>query len=258
MTPVVAGIGSQFSDAIDFILHPRESISGGVQIGGLEEIGRLAFTHMWVSLVAVAIAAAIAVPTGLYLGHKGKGEFLAVSISNVGRAVPTLALIAFFIAYLGIGLTNVIAVLILLAIPPILTNAYVGTRQVEREAVDAARGMGMTDAQIIRKVEFPMALPTIFGGLRISAVNVVATATIAPLANVRTLGEPIINENIYGDAGQLGASILVALIALATNAGLSAAQRAITPRGLKVADAPSRRRWWRPQIPSLRRREQPT
>ena len=223
-------------------------------IGGLGELGDLAASHMLVSLVAIAIAVAIAVPLGLYLGHVGRGEFLAVSVSNVGRAVPTLALLAFFVAFVGIGFTNVVLVLTLLAIPPILTNTYVGVRQVNRESVDAARGVGFTEGQIIRKIELPMALPTIFGGLRTSAVAVVATATIAPLANVQSLGNPIVEPQTYGDAGQLGAAIVVALITLATDAGLGALQRAVTPKGLKVGTH-STEKSKRFSLPLLRRTE---
>jgi osmoprotectant transport system permease protein len=229
-----AGNHSAFVDAFDWILHQRESISGGVCIGGPGEIVDLAGRHLLVSLVAVAVAIAISVPLGLWLGHIGKGEFLAVSVSNIGRAVPSLALLAFFVAFLGIGFTNVVAVLTLLAIPPILTNTYVGVRQVDRETVDAARGMGLTETQIIRQVELPLSLPTIFAGLRTSAVAVVATATIAPLANVQSLGNPILEPQTYGDAGQLGAAIVVALITLAVDAGLGLAQRLSTPKGLTV------------------------
>jgi osmoprotectant transport system permease protein len=224
-----------FFDAFDWILHSRESISGGVCIGGPGEILHLAASHLLVSFVAVVIAVAIAVPLGLYLGHVGKGEFLAVSASNIGRAVPTLALLAFFVAFLGIGFTNVVFVLTLLAIPPILTNTYVGVRQVDRESVDAARGMGLTETQIVRKVELPLSLPTIFAGLRTSTVAVVATATIAPLANVQSLGNPILEPQTYGAAGQLGAAIVVALITLAVDALLALAQRLTTPRGLTIA-----------------------
>jgi len=248
---VPASFGSQFSDAIDFILHKRESVSGGIQVGGSELLG-LTATHLYLSLAAVAIACAIAVPLGLWLGHIGRFEFLAISISSIGRAVPTLALIAFFIAYLGVGFTNVLVVLVLLAIPPILTNTYVGTRQVERDAVDAARGVGMTPAQVVRKVELPLALPTIFGGIRTSAVNVLATATIAPLASVDTLGTPIISANVYGDAGRLGAAVLVALLTLAADAGLGALQRAVTSKGLKTGAREPRRRRLRISIPTRR------
>ena len=242
-----------FADAFDFVFGQRESISGGVCVGGLGEIADLAGSHMLVSLVALAIGVAISVPLGLYLGHIAKGEFLAVSVSNVGRAVPSLALLAFFVAFVGIGFTNVVLVLALLAIPPILTNTYVGVRQVSRETVDAARGVGFTEGQIIRRMELPMALPTIFSGLRTSAVAVVATATIAPLANVQSLGTPIVEPQTYGDAGQLGAAIVVALITLATDGGLGLVQRAVTPKGLKVSThaSPSKRF----SIPLLRRTE---
>jgi osmoprotectant transport system permease protein len=173
-------------------------------------------------------------PIGLILGHLGKAQFLAISVSNVGRAVPAIALIAFFIAFFGVGFSNVCLALILLGIPPILTNTYVGVRQVDRETVDAARGMGLTETQIVRQVELPLALPIVFAGLRTSAVAVVATATIAPLANVQSLGNPILEPQTYGDAGQLGAAIVVALITLAVDAGLGLAQRLSTPKGLTV------------------------
>lgn len=224
-----------FVDAVDFITSERESISGGVCVGGPAELWELGVSHMTVSLVALAIAILISVPIGLWLGHIGKGEFLAVSVSNIGRAVPTLALLAFFVAFVGIGFTNVVIVLTLLAIPPILTNTYVGVRQVDAEAVGAARGMGMREGEIARRVELPLALPLIFGGIRTSAVAVVATATIAPLANVQSLGNPILEPQTYGSAGQLGAAIVIALITLATDAGLGLAQRGVTPRGLKVS-----------------------
>jgi osmoprotectant transport system permease protein len=147
-------------------------------------------------------------------------------------------------------------VLILLAIPPILTNVYVGVRQVDQESVDAARGMGLTEMQIIGRVELPLALPIIFGGIRTSAVNVVATATIAPLASVNTLGTPIINANVYGDSGRLGAAVLVALLTRAVDLALTGAQRAVTPAGLKLAAGEQRRR--RLPVPQFLRREQTT
>ncbi len=114
--------------------------------------------------------------------------------------------------------------LVLLAIPPILTNTYVGVTQVDRETVDASRGMGMTELGIVARVELPLALPLIFGGIKTSAVNVIATATIAPLAGVSTLGDPIINVSGYGDTGRLAAAIVVASLAVLTELLLSAAQ----------------------------------
>jgi osmoprotectant transport system permease protein len=254
MNPVMADFFGDFNDALDFIFHQRESVSGGVKVGGHELIGFMG-THLLVSGVAVLIACAISVPIGLYLGHIRKGEFAAITASNVGRAVPTLALLAFFVAYLGVGFVNVTFVLVLLAIPPILTNTYVGITQVDAETVDAARGMGLTEGQIIRRVELPLALPIIFGGIRTSSVNVVATATIAPLASVNTLGTPIISANVYGSAGRLGAAILVALLTLAVDLALTGAQRAVTPAGLKLGRGERRRGR---SVPQLLRREQAT
>ena len=245
---------SGFRDAFDFILHQRESVSGGVCVGG-DELVDLAANHLLISAVAMLVATAIAVPAGLYLGHRGRGEFLAVSVSNVGRAVPSLALLAFFVAFVGIGFTNVALVLTLLAIPPILTNTYVGVRQVDRESVDAARGVGLSEGQIVRQIELPLAISTIMGGIRTSAVAVVATATISPLANVQSLGTPIIEPQTYGEAGQIGAAIIVALLTLAVDVGLAAAQRAATPAGLRrTTSTPARKRF---SIPVLRRTQHP-
>jgi osmoprotectant transport system permease protein len=225
-----------FQDAVDFIFHKRESISGGACIGGPKELFDFGVSHMKLSIVAIAIAIALSVPIGAYLGHVRKGEFLAVSVSNVGRAVPSLALLAFFVAFLGLGFKNVAAVLTLLAIPPILTNTYVGVTQVERDTVDAARGVGLTDFQIISKVELPLAMATIFGGIRTSAVAVVATATISELGNVDSLGNPIIEPQNYGLAGAVGAAIVIAVITVLLDFGLGAVQRAVTPKGLKLAE----------------------
>jgi osmoprotectant transport system permease protein len=226
---------SDFKDAIDFIFHSRESLTGGVRIGGSELWGLLA-THLELSGAALALACLLALPIGLWLGHIRRGQFLAISISNIGRAVPTLALIAFFIAYFGVGFANVMFALMLLAIPPIRTTADVGVTQVDRDTVDAARGVGMTGLQIVRRVELPLALPLIFGGVRTSAVNVLATATIAPLAGVVTLGNPIINAQVYGNSGRLGASIVVAVLAVAADGAFGLLQRAVTPRAMRLAN----------------------
>jgi osmoprotectant transport system permease protein len=148
--------------------------------------------------------------------------------------VPSLALIAFFVAYIGVGFTNVTLALVLLAIPPILTNTYVGVRQVDREVIDAGRGMGLTPPQVVRRIELPLALSSIFGGIRTSAVNVVATATIAPLAGVLTLGDFILSANVYGQDGRLAGAILVALLAIAVELVFATLQRIVSPRGLRT------------------------
>ena len=224
-----------FGEAFDYILHSRESQAGGSRVGG-SELWSLVWTHLEVTALAMAIAIAIALPLGLWLGHTGRGAFATISISNVGRAVPSLALIAFFVAFFPTApeFWNVTVALALLAIPPILTNTYVGVQQVSRDSVDAARGMGMSGLQLVRSVELPLALPLVFGGIKTSTVNVIATATIAPLVGVLTLGDPIISGTVHGRAGQIGASIVVAALAVLAEVGLSAVQRAVTPTGVKL------------------------
>jgi osmoprotectant transport system permease protein len=234
MHPTLAFL-SDFSNAFDFIFHTREAQTGGVQVGGLDQVLDFTWQHLKLSGAAILIACAVAVPIGLTLGHLGKGELLAISISNVGRAVPSLALIAFFVAYIGVGFTNVTLALVLLAIPPILTNTYVGVRQVDREVIDAGQGMGLTPPQVVRRIELPLALPSIFGGIRTSAVNVVATATIAPLAGVLTLGDFILSANVYGDDGRLAGAILVALLAITVELAFATLQRMVSPKGLKIS-----------------------
>jgi len=234
MSTSLAFLGD-FGDAFDYIFHSRESQAGGAKVGGAELLP-LIWIHLKVTVIAMAIAIVVALPVGLALGHTGRGAFATISISNTGRAVPSVALIAFFIAFFPHTpeFWNVAVALALLAIPPILTNAYVGVRQVSRDAVDAARGMGMSGRQIVRSVELPLALPLIFGGIRTSTVNVIATATIAPLVGVVTLGDPIISGSVHGRAGQIGASIVVAALAVVAEIGLAAVQRAVTPTGVKL------------------------
>jgi len=231
---LTASIASDFGDAFEFIFQGTESKSGGSQVGGSQLLDLL-WDHLKLSAVAMALAIAVAVPLGTWLGHTKRGTFFAVGVANIGRAVPSIALIAIFFAYLGTGFENVALALALLAIPPVLANTYVGVRQVDPEAVDAARGMGMTGAQVVRRVELPLALPLVLGGIRTSAVNVVATATIAPLAGVSSLGDPIISFGVYGESGRLGASIVVAAVAVATEVSFGVVQRLADP-------LPSRRR----------------
>lgn len=240
MTTVLAFLGI-FGDGVDFLLRERQGRGGG-EVGGLQQTGELLWGHLKLSAAAMLVACAVALPAGLVLGHTGRGAFVAVSVANIGRAVPSIALIFVFFAWFGAGFVNVMLALALLAIPPILTNTYVGMREVEREVVDAGRGMGMGAWRLIRTVELPLALPLILAGVRVSAVNVVATATIAPLAGfATTLGDPIINAGVYGDEGRVGAAMLVALVAIATELVFAAAQRAATPEGVKLSRGVSRR-----------------
>ncbi len=229
----VAFLGS-FGGAIDFIFNSREAVGGGVQVGGLAEVWDFMAKQIEVSALALAVSLALAFPVAAWLGHRGKGEALAIAIGNAGRAIPELLLIAVMIAFVGVGLLNLTIALMVLGIPPILTNTFVGIRQVDRGPVDAARGMGMGELEILRRVELPLAVPTIMSGVRTAAINIVATATIAPLIGVLTLGDYIINGNVYGEEGQIAGAILVALLALAVELLLAGLQRLLTPRGVKL------------------------
>jgi osmoprotectant transport system permease protein len=233
----LASVLDSFSGAFEFIFSSRESVGGGVQVGGFDQVAELTGEQVKVSGLALAVALAIAFPAAVVLGHRGTGEFAAVAIGNAGRAIPELALIAFMAAFIGVGLLNVTLALAVLGIPPILTNTFVAIRQVDRDAVEAARGMGMTGAEVIRRVELPLAVPTIMSGVRTAAINIVATATIAPLAGVVTLGDFVINRNVYGDDGVLAGAICVALLALVVELALAGLQRVLTPRGLKAQRA---------------------
>jgi osmoprotectant transport system permease protein len=226
---------ASFGGAIDFIFTPQESnVTGGNKVGGFDKCLELVVGHLEVTFLALALALIVALPIGLYLGHRGKGELLAVGIGNAGRAIPELAVIALVATLIGVGMRNVAPALALLGIAPIIVNAYVGVRQVDPAAVDAARGMGMSELSIIRKVELPLAMPTVMGGVRGAAVVIIATATIAPLAGVETLGDLILNRNVYGDNGLLAGAILVALLALALEGILALLQRRLTSDGLKL------------------------
>jgi osmoprotectant transport system permease protein len=230
----------QLGDAIEFIFNKTEG-PGGAQVGG-DQLLPLLREHLLITFAAVGIATAIALPIGTWLGHSKRGSFIVISITNAGRAVPSIGVVFLFFAILGAGFFNITVALILLAIPPILLNAYTGVRAVDPEAVDAANGMGFTGSQVLRKVELPLALPLIFGGIKTSTVNVLATATLGPEAGVVTLGDPIINPSSYGEAGRLGAAILVAALAIVAEVGLSAVQRRLTPQGLKLSQSATPRR----------------
>jgi osmoprotectant transport system permease protein len=223
-----------FTDAIDFILHQQEARTGQTLVGGPDQVLDLTLQHLKVTFLALGASLAVALPVGVVLGHLGKGELFAVSIGNAGRAIPELALIAFVAAFIGVGLLNVTFALAVLGVPPILTNAYVGVSQVDRNAIEAARGMGMSDLQVIGRVELPLAVPTIMTGVRTAAITIIATAAVATLAGISTLGDLLIGRNVYGDEGVLAGAIVVALLALSLELSLAALQWLLTPKGLKV------------------------
>jgi len=191
--------------------------------------------HMELSGAALGIALLIALPLGVWLGHLHRGSFIAISASNLGRALPSLVLIAFGITILGIGFWNNTAALTILAVPPILTNAFFGVDGVDRDVVEAARGMGMTGRQVLLRVELPLAAPLVFAGIRIAAIFVIATATIAAVAGGGGLGEIIVNQASYRLAGVVAASLWVSFLAFAAAGVLALLRKSLTP-GLPRAD----------------------
>jgi osmoprotectant transport system permease protein len=236
-TVLLASVLDSFAGAVEFIFEPREAATGGIEVGGLEQVWELTREHLKLSGLALGVGLALALPVGLFLGHRGRGEGLAIALGNAGRAIPELALIAFFLAYFGVGLTNATIALMVLAVPPILTNTFVAIRQVDRDAVEAARGMGMTELEVMTKVELRLGAPTIMTGVRTAAINVIATATIAPLIGVITLGDFILSRNVYGDEGVLAGAILVAVLVLLVELLLAGVQRLLTPRGVELQRA---------------------
>jgi osmoprotectant transport system permease protein len=181
----------------------------------------------------VGVGLLVALPIGIGLGHLRRYSFVAISVANVGRALPTLAVIAVGIVFLPVGFTVVLIALVVLAVPPILTNAYVGVSEIDAETIEAARGMGMTERQILQRVELPLAAPLLFAGIRTAVVFVVASATIAAIAGGGGLGDVIVNQASYGIEGVIGASILVCGLAFACDGVVAIVQRLVTPKPLR-------------------------
>lgn len=179
--------------------------------------------HVVLSATAVGIAAVIALPLGLWLGHTGRGAFAAISVANVGRAIPSLAfvglgLMASIAIGLGLGFWPTLFALVPLALPPILTGTFVAVRQVDADTVEAARGMGLREGQILRQVELPLALPLILDGIRTASVNVIATATLGALVAGGALGRYIVDGLALREYERLFAgALLVAILAIATD-----------------------------------------
>ncbi len=190
--------------------------------------------HLELSGAALGIALLLALPIGLWLGHLHRGLFLAASVSNIGRALPSLVLIAFGLTIFGVGFWNNTAALVVLAIPPVLTNAYFAIDQCDRDVVDAARGMGMTGTQVLFSVELPLGLPFVLAGIRISAIFVIATATIAAIAGGGGLGQIIVNQASYGLSGVIAASLWVSALAFLAALILSLVKKTASPRQTPV------------------------
>lgn len=187
--------------------------------------------HLGLSAAALGIACALAVPLALWLGHLGRGGPFAMNLANIGRAVPTFAvLVLLAIGPLGFGPQSTITALVLFAVPPILTNGYVGMREVDRDVVEAARGLGYSPLQIVRTVELPLAVPLLLNGIRLAAVQVIATATIAALVAGGGLGNIILlGFGTQDQSAVIAGALLVAAFALATELLFVALGRVVDP-----------------------------
>ena len=219
------GVNGAHSDtnAIAWIFDGRHwSGSGGIPA----RLGQ----YLEISGVSMGIALLLAIPVAAWLGHLGRGGFLATSVSNVGRAIPSFALLVLAVQFVGIGNTSAEIALVALGVPPMVTNTYVGISNVDDDVKDAARGMGMSGWQVFLMVELPLALPLILAGVRTSTVNVVATATLAAEVGSGGLGRYIVDGEGLQDFPQLLAgAILVALLAVVLEGLLALLQRRVTP-----------------------------
>ena len=201
--------------------------------------------HIVISLVSIAIALVIAFPIGLWVGHNRRGVRLAINAANVGRAVPSLAAIGILVPLTvlidpdaGFKVYPTLIAMVVLAVPPILVNTYSGIAGVDADLVEAARAMGLRERQIVGRVELPLGLAPILAGVRSASVQVIATATLGAIYGLGALGSYIVEGVAQNDDGKLfGGVVLVALLALASEAGLALAQRRVQPRGLAAIGA---------------------
>jgi osmoprotectant transport system permease protein len=189
--------------------------------------------HLQISGEAMGIALLVAIPLGVSLGHIHRGSFISINLANIGRALPSLAVIAIGLGIFGIGTTNVVFALVVLAFPLMLTNAYVAVDNIDADVIESARGMGMRPYQILLRIELPLALPLIFAGIKTAAVFVVATATLGGIVGGGGLGDIIVNQASYFLRGVVAASIAVAALSFAANFAFAVLQRAVTPRPLR-------------------------
>ena len=205
------------------------------------------FEHIAISSVSLLIALAIALPIGLYIGHTGRRTAFAINSANLWRALPSLAVIAIVLPItssidpeFGFKIYPTVVAMVVLAVPPILVNAYAGLAGVDRDILEAARGQGMSERQVLRRVELPLAVPVIATGIRSAAIQVVATATLGAVFGFGGLGRYLVNGISQNDTGQImGGVVLVALLVIVTELFIVLIQRLVTPRGLLVASTAS-------------------
>lgn len=206
--------------------------------------------HVWISAVSVAAAMAVGLPVGMWTGHTGKAANLAINLANIGRAIPSYAILVMVLPIslalaprlgyspnLGLSFIPTFTAMVLLAIPPILVNTHAGLQAVDRDLVEASRAMGLKESQILGRIEIPLALGVIVGGFRTAVLNVIATATIGAIVSFGGLGRYIIDGRLRGIAGipeLIAGAILVTILAVGVDLLLGILQKRITPRGVRI------------------------
>lgn len=218
-------------DALAWLVGPGQWTGEAILLGLLGE-------HLATTVIAVAVAVVIAVPLGWWIGHTGRGREIAVAVTGAARAIPSFGLLVLLVLLLGVTRRPEAALItfVILAIPSLLAGAYSGIEAIDRRVVDAARAVGMTEGQVFWRVEVPLGLPLLLGGLRTAVLQVVATVTIAAYLNLGGLGLPIITGLSLRQYDQvLGGALLVVALALMLDALLALAQRAAVPAGIRLA-----------------------
>lgn len=225
---------------MNFLINGFGWIFDSAHYGGPNGIDTRVLQHLQISGIVLLIAAIIAIPLGYYIGHTGRGRSLAVGLSGGVRALPTLGFIAILALSIGIGIEAPLIALVVLGIPSILAGAYAGFEAVDRRTIDAARSVGMTELQIVSKVEIPLGLPLLIGGLRSASLQIIATATLADYIGGGGLGHFIFLGQQTNDYTQMIAgSILVVTLALVSEALFSILQRLVVPAGVRAGSRQS-------------------
>ncbi|MGW3960904.1 ABC transporter permease [Amycolatopsis sp. NPDC005003] len=210
-------------------------LTSGAHWAGPGGVGSRLLEHLQYSLLSTLAAMVVALPIGLLIGHTGRGAFLAINISGFGRALPTVGLVTLVFLVSGLSLWPVYVALVVLAVPVIITNTYAGMASVDREVRDAARGVGMTGFQVLWEIEIPLALPLIIAGIRLAAVQVIATATIAAYISFGGLGRYLFDGLAQRDLTQvLAGAVLVAVLAITVDLAFTGLQRSLVPRGIAL------------------------
>jgi osmoprotectant transport system permease protein len=226
---------------MDYVNAVIAWITDPINWSGPEGIPIRIVEHVAISGVSLLIAGAIGLPIGLAIGHTRRGVRFAINLANLGRAIPSLAAIGIVVPFtqaldpdLGFSLYPTVIGMVVLAIPPILVNSYAGIAQVDADLVESARGMGLRERQVLMGVELPIATPVVFGGFRSAAVQVVATATLGAIYGLGGLGRLVIDGLANRERGQVGTGVLlVALLAIGTEAVLAFVQQRLTSAGLR-------------------------